>query len=335
MIRFTSFACAIACATGLATLSATAIAAEFTYPLTGSTAIIADEGALKFLGMSTLGEITIAEDGAITGQGVLIFTYLSPCRWTAPLPEDDYNCIIANVEDGAFQVTGKVVEWVHRHDEDKPLKDAIFAYADGRADSRPDYAPYRISLTLSATGLPAENLVVWGLTGGNVEDHRTGVSALGMLSAGLFDVPFELLGMDWASGNGSGGLSHSFSGRYQGGAAIAAGGVVALSAIPYSDMPHATDPQVYQQYYTLPNDSKSFTPQELANMQITQQDSRSEAAEGIYREMQEMLESGVIPQEMWAQMGAAFSIPTGSGNDPDLDPVLLEALDLLGKSGRN
>ncbi len=168
-------------------------AVEFTYFLASGTRIEAPESAVDDMIIGADATITIGADGAITGDGTMTFRLMQPCRWFPPEPVDAFNCRIDGVSDGAFTVSGQVVEWIHRHDDDNPLKDAIFEYADARASERPDYAPYRIRLQLTPTALPTEHLTFWGFSNGGTQSRSTGAATIGMHVSSLFDGPFELL----------------------------------------------------------------------------------------------------------------------------------------------
>ncbi len=174
-----------------ATTGTAAAATEFTYVLTGGTSVIAYENAARSMAIDTTGELHIDALGQITGQGTMTFLWMRHCEWQPPVPVDDANCRIDNISDGAFSIAGKVLETLHRHDDDTPLKGAIFAFADAKAEGeRSGYAPYRISLTLTATSLPEEHLTFWGFSNGSTASRTTGAATLGVLVSGLFDRPF-------------------------------------------------------------------------------------------------------------------------------------------------
>ncbi len=322
-------------ATALTLATAPLYASDFTYALGGQTLINADENAIKYMIVGSRGRIVISQEGTITGDGAGVCNYMSPCQWQAPVQGDDYNCVTLSVVVGSFVVSGEGLDWVHRHDDENLLKDAIFAYADANASERPDYAPYRISLTLTPTGQTAENSVYWGLSGGNVEDHATGASALGLFSSGLFDTSFALvaLPMEFTFLSQAQPHMHDYSGTYQGGTPVGTRGHVGLTVGVESTLPWQTDPEVYEQHWSLPAGSTEFSPNELEGMEITQEDSRDDAAGEILDTMKEMSETGMIPKDMWLNMGDMFGFTAGNGVDPDTDPMVLEALDLVGNSG--
>ncbi len=312
-----------------------AFATEFTYSLLGTMGIVAEDNAVKFMSVKPVGELVIADDGAITGQGVLVFSYMSPCQWRAPVSNDDYNCVIAGVDDGAFLISGQVTEWINRHEDDNPLKDGIFAFAEPRASERPDLAPYRISLTLTQTTAPAEDLLVWGLTSGRVEGHVTGASAIGTLVSGLFNQPFEIVALpqELIFNTPLPPNLYGFSGKFTSGTVVSAGGIIGLTIVPRAALPWKTDQDVYGQYWDMFKNPGEFTAEELNAMQITQQDSRADAAQDILDAMGELQENDRIPLSVWLSMSEAFGVPSGGQPDPGMDPLLLEALDRLGGGG--
>ena len=309
-----------------------AFATEFTYSLLGTIGIVAEDNAVKFMSVKPVGELVIADDGAISGQGVLVFSYMSPCQWRAPVPDDDYNCVTAGVDDGAFLISGQVTEWVSRHDDDNPLKDGIFAFAEPRASERPARAPYRISLTLTQTVATAEDLLIWGLSSNRVEGHITGASAIGAYISGLFNQPFEIVALpqEFIFATPLPPNLFGFSGNFIGSTEVSAGGIVGLSVVPRAALPWKTDQGVYGQYWDMFKNPGEFTAEELYAMQITQQDSRADAAQDILDAMGELQENDRIPLSVWLSMAEAFGVPSGGQPDPGMDPLLLEALDRLG-----
>lgn len=309
-----------------------ALATEFTYSLLGTMGIVAEDNAVKFISVKPVGELVIADDGTITGEGVLVFSYMSPCQWRAPVSNDDYNCVTAGVDDGAFVISGQVTEWINRHDDDNPLKDGIFAFAEPRASERPGLVPYRISLTLTQTVAPAEDLLVWGLTGGRVEGHITGASAIGTYVSGLFNQPFEIIALpqELIFNTPLPPNLYGFSGKFTNGTFVSAGGIIGLTIVPRAALPWKTGQDVYGQYWDIFKNPGEFTAEELNAMQITQQDSRADAAQDILDAMGELQENDRIPLSVWLSMSEAFGVPSGGQPDPGMDPLLLEALDRLG-----
>jgi hypothetical protein len=244
-------------------------AVEFRYVLTGGTSVYSTENAVKLMTIDMSGEFVIDDAGNISGDGSLTYLYMQKCAWQPPLPVDDHNCQIQGVQDGSFSITGNVIETVHRLDDDNPLKDAIFAFADEKASERPGYAPYRLSLTVSPTGLIAENLALWGFSDGQVQNRSTGAAALGLLVSGVFDTPFELIALNSESEQPvpNDAHRHTFNGVYDQGTWITATGNLMLSSIDRNWLPSATDPAVYVSDWLAPPPDRDFTQAELDIME--------------------------------------------------------------------
>ena len=259
-----------------------ALAVEFTYFLASGTRIEAPENAVDDMIIGADATITIGADGAITGDGTMTFRLMQPCRWFPPEPVDAFNCRIDGVSDGAFTVSGQVVEWIHRHDDDNPLKDAIFEYADARASERPDYAPYRIRLQLTPAALPTEHLTFWGFSNGGTQSRSTGAATIGMHVSGLFGGPFELLAVPLLARVRVPENAQTFiyEGNYEGGTPVRAFGNAYLDEAPG---PAQTDPNVYLQHWLEGPAPRNFTAQELQAMAEAaenaeqQHDARTEA----------------------------------------------------------
>ena len=309
MIRMTFAATAICGATA-------ATATEFNYVLTGGTSIIAYENAARSMVIDTSGEMHIDAAGAISGTGTMTFIWMRPCEWAPPVPVDDVNCRIDGVRDGAFSISGSVLETVHRHDDDNPLKDAIFAFADEKAvGERPGYAPYRISLTLTPTALPEENLTFWGFSNGGTASRTTGAATLGMLVAGLFDQPFELIALNSEAGVSvpGDGHKHSFTGLYDRGTVVRGIGTVMLSSIDRQWLPSKTDPWVYLQHWADGPAEREWSQAEqdaMATYEETgvQEDTRA----GIGLEIEDMI-----------------SDVTGEEIEHDIDETVEQIVDIL------
>ncbi|MCP5038044.1 MAG: hypothetical protein GY945_10640, partial [Rhodobacteraceae bacterium] len=71
----------------------------------------------------------------------------------------------------------------------------------------------------------------------------------------------------------------------------------------------------------------------LEGTEITQEESRDDVAGEMPDTMKQMSETGMIAKDMWLKMGDMFGFTAGNGVDPDTDPMVLEALDLVGNSG--
>lgn len=257
-------------------------AVEFSYYLASGTRIEAPENAVDDMIIAADAAIAIREDGTITGGGTMTFRLMQPCRWFPPDPVDAFNCRIDGVSDGAFTVSGQVVEWIHRHDDDNPLKDAIFEYADARASERPDYAPYRIRLQLTPTAWPAEHLTFWGFSNGGTQSRSTGAATIGMHVSGLFGEPFELLAAPITTQVHVPENARTFiyEGNYEGGTPVRAFGNLYLGEEPG---PARTDPDVYLQHWLEGPAPRAFTAEELQAMAEAaenadqQHDARTEA----------------------------------------------------------
>lgn len=222
-------------------------AQEFTYVLTGSASVSAPENAVAEITIDVTGEMTITAEGAISGGGTLTYLYARKCAWKAPDGSINNNCRLDSVTDGSFTIGGEVLEWIHRHDDANPLKDAIFAFADAKASERPDYAPLTISLVLTPEAMPAEHLRIWGLSGGNEVDRDTGAAEAGIWVSGAFGEPFELIALNTEAKVAVPEDAHkrSFVGHANPGTPVTAFGQLMLSSIARHWLPSATDPMVY------------------------------------------------------------------------------------------
>ncbi len=256
----------------LTALSASAIAADagnaletdapvaiVSYPLAGAVELMAGENAVDHIVLGLYGAVDVAADGSVSGNGVVIYTYMAPCEWAPPYP-DRYAppyCRIDGVIDAAFSVTGRVIDEVHRHDDDNVFKDHIFALADAHAPERLDYAPLTLELTLTLEGAPAELLAFWGFADPVVQPGRTEAATGGLHVSGLFGAPFQISPMalvpvaDDESGAAIADARQYLSqGSYSGGTPLTAVGSIGFLDIDPALLPQATDPMVYLQYET-------------------------------------------------------------------------------------
>lgn len=237
------------------------------YVLSGAIKVQATENAVGQMVVGLSAKITAHEDGSVTGKGFITYLQMEACSWAPPHPEGSPSpwCRIDNVEDGSFKILGEVLETVHRHDDDNPLKDSIFALADKNTKHRPGYAPSRISLNLQAGKLPKELLTFWGFSTAKTEYRSTGAAALGLLSSSGFNKTFELTPI--APGTNVKGLKgqnvHLFSGKYKGGTPVNAEGRIALIDADISTLKQGTNPVVYLSHWNEAIAERPLTPLEV------------------------------------------------------------------------
>lgn len=194
--------------------------------------------------------LKIHADGTVSGTGAITYEWALPCKWEAPAPVDGNNCTLIGVTDGAFTVSGRVLETVHRHNEDHPYKDAAFELLDFHAGDdandldRAGEAPLTLALTMAPTALPGEHLKIYGLSGGNVEERAGGMSALAMDGSNAFFREFTILAI--ANTSTAGGDLEQFrsAGRYRHGAEVFGTGVFSLYMIDPSRLPGRSSPSL-------------------------------------------------------------------------------------------
>lgn len=279
----------------------TSFATEFTYVLTGGVSVMAYENAAQYMIIDASSTLNIDDKGGISGEGTLTYIYMRACEWEAPVPVDEFNCRIEGVLDGAFSISGEVLETIHRHDDENPLKDAIFEYADARASERPDYAPYRLSITLTPTGNLREKLVFWGLSSGKIERRRTGAATLGVFSSGLFDTPIELIALNAESSVSVPNNGHIYqsTGLYDAGTPVRGTGQIALTSLARDWLPSRTAFHVYLSSWVEGPDNRKLEPFELDAIADYAEngvdDTRAEVANDIIDSMFDLVDVGAIP----------------------------------------
>lgn len=221
------------------------------YALTGVVHLFAAENAVSEMLVGLYGRVDVDADGLVSGSGVVIYDYMVRCAWEPPHPEDTAPpyCRIDGVSDARFTVDGTVAEYVHRHDDDNPLKDGVFALADAMSTERLDYAPLRLEITLTLDGTLSENLAFWGFSQPGVQAHPTEAATLGVLVSGLFGNPFEIAPIAMVPIEDTpdavaiaAARQFSAQGRYAGGTPVSAAGSVGFAAIDPARLPTATAP---------------------------------------------------------------------------------------------
>lgn len=300
--------------------------AEFDYVLTGGVSVVANENAVNTMIVDVTSTLHIDEAGVISGEGTLTYLFMNPCAWEAPKPVDENNCRIEGVQDGAFSISGSVVESVHRHDDDNPLKDAVFEYADARASERADYAPYRLSITLTPVSLPEENLAFWGLSTSNIEQRTTGAATLGILASGLFDHEFEMIALNAESeilveNNAN---VHDFSGYYASGTLVKALGQVALTSLSRDWLPDQTDPYVYLSTWIEGPDDRPLSEAETLAIAAYENegmdDTRADIVEQIEDSMYDLVEVGaldpILNYQVWDDLRVFHGLPSLTPKQP-------------------
>ncbi len=224
-------------------------AAQFTYPLTGSIAVLAPSNAQKFLILDLSGEVNIDSSGEVSGQGTLSYTYMSPCQWAAPHPDGGgRDCRADGVNDGSFSISGRVLETLPRSDARTPLERAILAFADAHSSQKAPSVPARLSLTLMPDRQPTESLTFWGLSNGGAATRQTGAAALGMFSSGLFEREIQLVAVNLETDVPVPGDAHIFSrsGTMRQGSMVVRGSArIALTNRDRGGLPDHTPPETY------------------------------------------------------------------------------------------
>ena len=270
----------LATAFGLTPLSAMADdPPQVVYPFVGVVQIAAPENAVSAIYVGLYGTLSVLADGSITGGGAVIYDAMAACAWEPPQPygETAPYCNIEGVVDAGFSVSGLVVDTIHRHDDDNPLKDHIFALADAHSDARLDYAPLRVRLTLTLDGRLVEHLSFWGFSEPGAQPGQTHAATLGVLVSGLFDSEFEIapIGMtplpDSPDAVAIAAARQYFSeGAYHGGTPVTAAGSVGFIDTDPARLPTETNPWVYLQHTVAPIGERALTSDELAAMALFQ-----------------------------------------------------------------
>lgn len=264
-------AAALACAASAP--SAFAQEPVVSYALAGVVHVHAAENAVSEMLIGLYGRVDVAADGTVTGEGVAIYDWMEACSWTPPYPDNapPPYCRIDGVTDARFTITGRVAEYVHRRDDDNPLKDGVFALADAMAPARLDYAPLRLELTLALDGALTEQLAFWGFSQPEVQWHDTQAATLGVLVSGLFGAPFEIAPIaavpveDTAQGRAVvAARQFSAEGRYDGGTPVGAAGSVGFVPLDPATLPTAANPWTYLQHWVEGPEVREFSAEELA-----------------------------------------------------------------------
>lgn len=248
------------------------LAEPISYSLGGLVEITARENAASKMLMGLWARIEVAENGSVTGEGIIRYESAAPCQWRPPEPNNGKApyCRIDELVDGNFKVTGELLETVHRHDDENPLKNAIFDLADKNTDTRPGYAPSRLRLRLEMDRQPRELLSLWGFSTPNVQQSYTGAATLGLLSSGGIGTDFEItpISTDFDA-NSDGGepvfvaRQHVFGGRYQGNTPVISSGSYFFVELSADQLPRATHPGMY-----LSQEDNAPKPRDLSESEI-------------------------------------------------------------------
>ncbi len=243
---------------------------EVTYSFGALVKVVAGENAASNMYLGLWAPLIVRADGSISGEGIVSYQQIKPCAWQPPHPENGGapHCRIDKLVDGKFTITGKVVERVHRHDEDNPLKDMVFAYADKLSQTRLGYAPLKLRLKLSLEAKPVESLSLWGFSNASVQQRDTGAGELGLHVSNLFETDFEIVpiptdteltgGADLKGAN-----QYVFRGVYQGGTPVSGNGSAFFLNLSADKLPGGTDPRIY-----FVHEDKSPKPREFSDEEL-------------------------------------------------------------------
>lgn len=222
------------------------------YTVTGSVIVTAPENAASSMTLMFSGEMTAESDGTVTGMANLFYLDMEPCGWTPPEVGNGPapHCGIVGVNDGQIRLSGAVTEWIERGDT-HPYHDALFATFDARHGRTQRPIPAEIALSLIPEVLPGEHLMLWGFSGGGVEQRTTGAAALGLAASGLFDAPLTLVPTTGLVEGQDVSLIQT-EGTYEGGTDISAQGILSLSDFELERFPDSTHPSVYLTGWTPP-----------------------------------------------------------------------------------
>ncbi len=269
--------CALAIGVAVAAAAVPTAAAEvepqIVYPFVGVIQVFAPENAVSGMYLGLYGTVEVSADGTVSGGGAMIYDQLEACAWEPPHPDGETApyCNIEDVIDAAFSVTGTVVETVHRHDDDNPLKDAVFALADNHSSERLGYAPLTLRLTLSLDGILSERLAFWGFSQPGIQFDSTQAATLGAYVSGLFDMEFEIAPIAMipleASAHAetiAAARQYASEGDYHGGTPLSASGSVGFVDIDPARLPTATNPWTWLQHAVEPAGERPLSEDELA-----------------------------------------------------------------------
>ena len=243
---------------------------QLTYSFGAFVKVTAVENAASQMYLGLWAPLKVYADGTVRGEGVIRYETIRPCEWQPPHPENGSApyCRIDRLQDGQFSIEGSVVERVHRHDEDNPIKDMLFTYADTRSKERLGYAPSKLRLKLSLKSRPGEHLSLWGFSNVNVEQRKTGGAELGLLVSNLIEKEFEItpIPTDLSITDGAdltGVNQYVFSGSYKGGTLVSGNGSAFFSLYEANQLPKATDPRIYYVHEDKSPKPRPFTAEEL------------------------------------------------------------------------
>lgn len=252
------------------------LAAPISYSLGGLVEVTAHENAASKMLMGLWARLEVAQDGSVTGTGIIRYESVAPCEWRPPEPNNGKSpyCRIDELVDGSFKVTGELLETIHRHDDDNPLKNALFDLADKNTDARPGYAPSRLRLRLEMDRQPRELLSLWGFSTPTVQQSYTGAATLGLLSSGGFGTDFEISPISTNfDANSNGGepvfaaRQHVFRGRYQGNTPVISSGSYFFVELSADDLPKGTHPGMYLSQEDNSPEPREFSENEIAAME--------------------------------------------------------------------
>ncbi|MEK9156967.1 MAG: hypothetical protein AAB448_02445 [Patescibacteria group bacterium] len=131
--------------------------------------------------------------GAISGTGIVRYVGDTTCAWTPPSPTEGVSpyCEVLALKSGTFFIEGSVKEYTEsRYSNDlSEIDQHIFASADTWGFEDAEWLPRVLELNFAYGETPMEQVLLSGLTGGNVEEKALGGLAMGLNAAG-FVQPF-------------------------------------------------------------------------------------------------------------------------------------------------
>lgn len=243
---------------------------SLTYSFGALVKVVAAENAASTMYLGLWAPLQVHSDGRVFGEGVISYEQINPCAWRPPHPENGGApyCRIDKLHDGRFKVTGEVVEWVHRHDEDNKLKNMIFAYADSLSKTRLGYAPLKLRLKVSMISKPQEALSFWGFSTPTIEERKTGAGELGLHASNLLERAFEIapIPTDTAITGGAdlkGAHQFMFSGNYKGGTPLSGNGSAFFLNSSADKLPASTDTRIYHVHEDKSPKPRTFSDDEM------------------------------------------------------------------------
>lgn len=246
--------------------------APLKYSLGGLVEVSARENATSTLLMGLWARLDVTADGSVSGNGIVRYESAAPCRWAPPEPDNGAPpyCRIDELIDGSFTVSGKVLETLHRHEDENPLKEGVFELADSHTNPRLGYAPSRMTLKMTLDRQPREVLSLWGFSTLAASESITGAAALGLLSSGVFGQEIEISPISTNHSPASRFLDdvinarqYQFEGTYPGNTPISGKGSLFFVALNPDQLPDATDRAMYLVHEDNSPRPRMFTDSEL------------------------------------------------------------------------